>query len=432
MFAMYIKSSDDQSYLSTEVQNEHQPVQQNDGHDTQTHNLRKRAQSINLIEGAEQSKVVTNHSRSMMFQSGSSLEHLDEIALQRPVTPRACDILSGRGKFINQHYGNKVYREVVSEHKHAYVQANKSDKERIAKQVKAEVLDRLQMGGEGVPRFIKNIKTTQSEDKWYPLSESETLNKIKQSLREGMSHVKQQMTSRLADNVGDKASSDGSLKRGLPSDFAAERNTHKAAPKPPKRQKTSESSNRDLNPEASVSVVASQDKPHAEPRYDFDQLEAILPDELDSVSEFLQSDNEPLSDSLSSISDLMPDRIALSPEVTITGLPGLEWSRIDREGDDVTRFLSGYNPHRDTLSEWASTATRPSVAQRAGQQDVHPTESDIVINTKEDFNSATIAFLKLLKQNMQRYFVDTSVVDKMAMIKGVYDATINQNQSARF
>lgn len=87
----------------------------------------------------------------------------------------ANDVLLGRGGGTNRHTGNIFFRDLVSEHQPAYVQARKRDKTLIAKSIVAHV--RSKNG-----RFLR-----EENGKWIDVGDKKAAEKASQALREGLS-----------------------------------------------------------------------------------------------------------------------------------------------------------------------------------------------------------------------------------------------------
>jgi hypothetical protein len=85
------------------------------------------------------------------------------------------DVLLGRGGGTNRHTGNILFRDLVSEHQPAYVQARKRDKTLIAKSIVAHV--RSKNG-----RFLR-----EENGKWVDVGDKKAVEKASQALREGLS-----------------------------------------------------------------------------------------------------------------------------------------------------------------------------------------------------------------------------------------------------
>lgn len=99
-------------------------------------------------------------------------------------TPTAADVLCGRGGGINNHEGNKVYRQWVNDRKADYnlFQAKK-DKMRVAHEIYRKVLDQVPIGG----RFL-----TKDQDKWWvEIDKEKAIQKTTQALREGAPKIRQ-------------------------------------------------------------------------------------------------------------------------------------------------------------------------------------------------------------------------------------------------
>lgn len=120
--------------------------------------------------------------KSRKCRTNSTKQYLTSIA--------DIDILLGRGKPIQKRLGNRIYRDVVDEHKKAYKNSSKhAVKDRIAR----TVLRTLTSKG---ARFVRKIETVQerrllkvdekyeSMEVWVVISDELVLLKVKQALRE--------------------------------------------------------------------------------------------------------------------------------------------------------------------------------------------------------------------------------------------------------
>jgi len=98
---------------------------------------------------------------------GKQLKNID--------TPDDSDVLSGRGNFVNYHPGNLMFRELVQQHKFAYVACPKPQKSGFAELIVAEL-----RGLEA--RFLSRDEKTKL---WYDIGDKKALMKTRQALREG-------------------------------------------------------------------------------------------------------------------------------------------------------------------------------------------------------------------------------------------------------
>jgi len=97
---------------------------------------------------------------------------------ERPiVSPNDHDVLSGRGNFVNSHFGNINFRSLVTLNKLPYVAADKRQKCLFATKIVDEI-KKLDPPG----RFLAQDSNTKL---WYELGEKKILAKTRQALREG-------------------------------------------------------------------------------------------------------------------------------------------------------------------------------------------------------------------------------------------------------
>ena len=95
-----------------------------------------------------------------------------------PITyPHEHDVLSGRGNFVNYHPGNEYFRELVRQHKVAYVACPKARKGKFSRMIVDEIGRRVPPG-----RFLKQDNDTKL---WYDIGDKKALDKTRQALREG-------------------------------------------------------------------------------------------------------------------------------------------------------------------------------------------------------------------------------------------------------
>jgi hypothetical protein len=93
-------------------------------------------------------------------------------------TPNSNDVLSGRGGKINSFPGNVRFRDIVSEHKHAYKSndALMTQKARIAQDIVHQI--RTKYSG----RFLK--QDPDNNNLWYDIGDQKAIIKVEQALRE--------------------------------------------------------------------------------------------------------------------------------------------------------------------------------------------------------------------------------------------------------
>eukprot|EP00428_Durinskia_dybowskii_P022728 CAMPEP_0170206150 /NCGR_PEP_ID=MMETSP0116_2-20130129/2626_1 /TAXON_ID=400756 /ORGANISM="Durinskia baltica, Strain CSIRO CS-38" /LENGTH=496 /DNA_ID=CAMNT_0010456555 /DNA_START=288 /DNA_END=1778 /DNA_ORIENTATION=- len=121
-----------------------------------------------------------NNNSSYMTMSGT-------VAVKRIRTPSNTDVLLGRGGGINNHIGNRVFRDWVRERKDDYnLAASKAEKTRVAK----EVMDRVHR--QSPPgRFLQKDPSAGSTGGWWvEVDELRALSKTSQALREGAPQIR--------------------------------------------------------------------------------------------------------------------------------------------------------------------------------------------------------------------------------------------------
>jgi len=85
--------------------------------------------------------------------------------------PGPFDVLFGRGKFVQEHSGNQIFRQMIEEYRGRYDTAMKVEKTHIAKEIVQTIYD---SGG----RFLK-----QSDDSWIAVSVHVARDKVSHSFR---------------------------------------------------------------------------------------------------------------------------------------------------------------------------------------------------------------------------------------------------------
>merc|ERR1719491_2153189 len=93
------------------------------------------------------------------------------------VTPTDNDVLSGRGKSVNGHAGNKKFRETIQRLRESYYATSKTERPLFAKMLVNEISN-LQPSG----RFLKQDPVTKL---WYEISNTRAWEKTRQAFREG-------------------------------------------------------------------------------------------------------------------------------------------------------------------------------------------------------------------------------------------------------
>lgn len=128
------------------------------------------------------SSSLSSSSRRIITRSAKKTTE-QENNIELPISPISVpetsisenDVLFGRGGGTNRHAGNIFFRDLVSEHQPAYVQARKRDKTLIAKSIVAQVRSRN-------GRFLRK-----EDGKWVDVGDKKAAEKTSQALREGLS-----------------------------------------------------------------------------------------------------------------------------------------------------------------------------------------------------------------------------------------------------
>lgn len=109
------------------------------------------------------------------------------VAVKRIRTPTNTDVLLGRGGGINNHIGNRVFRDWVRERKDDYNLApSKTEKTRVAKEVMERVHSQSPPG-----RFLQKDPSAGSSGGWWvEVDELRALSKTSQALREGAPQIR--------------------------------------------------------------------------------------------------------------------------------------------------------------------------------------------------------------------------------------------------
>jgi hypothetical protein len=85
--------------------------------------------------------------------------------------PNPLDVLFGRGKFIQEHTGNQIFRQMIEDHREVYDAAMKVEKTNIAKEIVQSILD-------SGARFLKP-----SGDGWIEVTVEVAREKVSHSFR---------------------------------------------------------------------------------------------------------------------------------------------------------------------------------------------------------------------------------------------------------
>jgi hypothetical protein len=101
----------------------------------------------------------------------------------RDIDVRELDVLLGRGAAINYHFGNRRFRQLVSEYRPAYYSAAKNEKAAIAREI-VDVIRNASSPG----RFL--LKDPVKQGVWVEVSEERAREKVSQALREQQYHTK--------------------------------------------------------------------------------------------------------------------------------------------------------------------------------------------------------------------------------------------------
>jgi len=112
-------------------------------------------------------------------------ERINEVKTNecRDVDVRELDVLLGRGAAINYHFGNRRYRQLISEYRPAYYSAAKNEKAAIARDI-VDIIRNASSPG----RFLSKDPVKQGV--WVEVSEGRAREKVSQALREQQYHSK--------------------------------------------------------------------------------------------------------------------------------------------------------------------------------------------------------------------------------------------------
>jgi len=102
---------------------------------------------------------------------------MTEIHRNQIITPHENDVLSGRGKSVNAHLGNKQFRDIVRKQRDNYYATPKSERALFAKMLVNDIRH-LQPSG----RFLKQDSVTKL---WSDIGNNRALEKTRQAFREG-------------------------------------------------------------------------------------------------------------------------------------------------------------------------------------------------------------------------------------------------------
>lgn len=133
------------------------------------------------------------------------------------------DVLGGRGSVVLFHPGNVRYRRIVREHQQEYASARKEEKVLVA----MKVMDIIASNG---ARFLKRLPQLGSlseeaaafddqEQGWVEVSQSDALDKVKQSLREKPKLSKREVSQSVKRKAEYPGQRETSARRSSPSNF---------------------------------------------------------------------------------------------------------------------------------------------------------------------------------------------------------------------
>ena len=106
--------------------------------------------------------------------------------------PNCNDVLGGRGKASNAWKGNIFFRELVNQYKIKYILSNRTEKINITMRVYDDIQGLSPRG-----RFLDYNSITNT---WYEASNERAIRRVRQTLREGGSELKEQLTPACFDN----------------------------------------------------------------------------------------------------------------------------------------------------------------------------------------------------------------------------------------
>jgi len=117
------------------------------------------------------------------------------------LTPSQNDVLSGKGKGMQNHHGNRTYRAIIAKWKPKYVQLGKT-KDKV--DVAYKVLNELKT----LKPPAKFLTKLEDSDRWYPQDEAAVISKIKQALRENAPNVRKELHNEEKKNLHTKSTPD--------------------------------------------------------------------------------------------------------------------------------------------------------------------------------------------------------------------------------
>lgn len=130
-------------------------------------------------------KAVTK-TRQALREGAPDLErHLSKEIEGKYRSPRANDVLCGRGKKVNDYPGNLYFQSLVKSVKTRYVHSEKADKPKYANYIVNDIKNLDPPGS-----FLQLDKAS---GLWYDIGEKEALAKTRQALREGAAKIEEQL-----------------------------------------------------------------------------------------------------------------------------------------------------------------------------------------------------------------------------------------------
>ncbi|KAL3943861.1 MAG: hypothetical protein SGBAC_002063 [Bacillariaceae sp.] len=114
-----------------------------------------------------------------------------------------CDILCGRGVPTRHQWGNKHFKELVSERQVEYLACERNDKSRLSN----EIIDLIRSYN---GRFLRRVKVPARMEKfaWVELTDQRAYEKVCQALRDGGPRIREAMKAMASNERGTRASAE--------------------------------------------------------------------------------------------------------------------------------------------------------------------------------------------------------------------------------
>ena len=120
----------------------------------------------------------------------AAIEGLCHLRKSVQIVPHDNDVLCGKGKSIDHHPGNLLFRSIVNNYKHDYVSSPLPDKHIYAKMV-LDAISSLEPPG----RFLTKVTNDTGVEKWTEVTKERAVRKARQALREGAPEIRKKTLS---------------------------------------------------------------------------------------------------------------------------------------------------------------------------------------------------------------------------------------------